>query len=82
MPDEEEPDQGFAFIGSASEMSSKMFRMRTQQDREVTQVSTDLAPAFWDSLMPHDMHGQALPLWRVVIRPNRRGGRAKKKRRR
>jgi hypothetical protein len=78
-PEEEDPGQEFAIIGSVAEMSSKMFRLQTQQDTEVTQVSADLAPAFWDSLMPPDAHGQTLPLWRFVIQPNKRGGKAKKK---
>jgi hypothetical protein len=81
-PEDEDPDQKFAIIASIGEMSSKMFRVRTQEDTEVTQVSADLAPAFWDSLMPYDAHGQTLPLWRFVIRPNRRGGKTKKKKRR
>jgi len=70
-PEEWEPSQGFAFLGSLSSMISNVFRSRTTKDDRVSFLSPQGDPATFGVFIPDDYQGDVLRLWRFHQQPNR-----------
>jgi len=61
--------QGFAVIGTLSEMYSKFYRRVTQSDGRIGQIHVDVTPGTLGQMIPKDYEGERLPLWRFKIQP-------------
>ena len=69
-PEEVPPGQGFAFIGTLSEMYTRMFYSGTTSLEEgTTQLSIDVEPGTLPRLVPTDLKSERLPLWHVHQSP-------------
>lgn len=61
--------QGFAMIGTLSEMFSHFFRAVTQSDGRIGQIQVDVTPGHLGQMIPDDYEGERLPLWRFELHP-------------
>lgn len=61
--------QGFEIIGSLSEMFSSFYRQAIVQEGQVGQIKVDVSPGSLGQLIPQDYKGDALPLWRFILKP-------------
>jgi len=69
-PEEWEPSQGFALLGSLSSMISNVFRFRTTRDDRVSLLSPQGDPASFGVSIPDDFAGDVLKLWRFHLQPS------------
>lgn len=70
LPQEEEVDQGFDFIGSLSRIFAHYYAAHTLDDREVVQLRAPLRPRWFAPLIAPGHVSDALPLWRFSLKPN------------
>ncbi|MDJ0379084.1 hypothetical protein [Cryobacterium sp. PH31-L1] len=68
-PLQDDVDQDFHIIGWLSQMYSRLFEGRTQNDLGVTALDIAVEPGALVSLIPHDFHSDDLPLWKFEVRP-------------
>jgi hypothetical protein len=69
-PEELPPGQGFAFIGTLSELYTRMFYSGTTSLEEgTTQLTIDVEPGTLPRLVPTDLKSERLPLWHVHQSP-------------
>lgn len=72
-PDHDEEDEaGAQIVGWLSTLHATMFRSLTEDEGEVIALDIALRPGFLSSLIPDDYESEELPIWRLVVEPNRR----------
>lgn len=69
-PSNPTPDQDFALIGPLSMLISNMFTLMTAPDGMVDRLVPETEPGLLSVQIPHDYEGDALPLWRLQIKPH------------
>lgn len=69
---EEDNDQGFEIVGWLSAMYSAFYRQATLGEGGVGQVRLEPTPRTLGRLVPDGYVGKALPLWIMVLAPQRR----------
>jgi hypothetical protein len=62
--------QGFAILGSLSDMISKHYNQLTAEDGEIRRLIPQQQPDQLGILIPHDYKGRVLKLWRFTLQPN------------
>jgi hypothetical protein len=68
----EPSDDGFNFVGSASRMFARYYSLQTVKDSEIVRVAPEIKPGAFAMLTTGDHESDGLPLWRFILRPNRR----------
>ena len=66
-PEETDPEQGFDFLGSMSEMISKNFNRLTAPDGSIERLSPKSENIFLGLMIPNDYKSEILPLWRFIL---------------
>lgn len=66
----EDQGKGFESLGFLSSMYSKYFIQKSLGKDKVAQISVNVEPGYLGKLIPNDYHGEALPLWLMVIQPS------------
>lgn len=74
-PAEQLPGQGFALVGSLSELYSRLYNMLTVGPSGVTALGIDADPGQLVRLVAVDLQSERLPLWHLRVRPRRRPAR-------
>lgn len=69
-PEQWNPEQGFAMIGSLSGMISNAFRFLTQHDGKVSAIMPKVAIGTLGTRLPKNPSGKDLKLWRIILTPN------------
>lgn len=68
LPSEE---QIFQCIGTLSEMITKYYSYVTEGEDGITAIDIEIAPKAFSPIIPEGYKGNALPLWRFSIRPQK-----------
>jgi hypothetical protein len=66
----EQTNVGFEMIGTLSRMFSGYYALQTLGDTGVIQTEAELTPNWFVPLVKSESTGDALPLWRFILRPN------------
>lgn len=68
---DDHPEQLFKMVGSLSSMATRIYRHETRLDDDsIAKVSTELEPGMFTDLLSGARKGDALRLWRFILRSN------------
>lgn len=70
-PEHYDPEQGFAIVGSLSSIISLKYKRATSGDDGVHSISPANDPEDFEVFIPENYKGDALPLWRFIMQPNK-----------
>jgi hypothetical protein len=65
------PDQKFELIGTLSTMFARHYGAQTLDQQKVVQTEIDMVPDWFVPLVAADPKSMSLPLWRLVLQPNK-----------
>ena len=69
-PVDHEPRQGFAMVGTLSQMISREFMLLTSEEDSVNHLTAGEKPRDRSALIPRDYRGKVLKLWRFELKPH------------
>lgn len=69
-PQAYDDERDFCMIDTLSTIISRQYGQLTAPDGKVRCLSPDIAPGMLGFVIPEDYKGEALPLWRFIIKPN------------
>jgi hypothetical protein len=68
----EDSGQGFERVGFLSEMFSNFYNHMTIEEGRPKSIHADINPGHWGQLIPDGYKGEALPLWIIKLKPNKK----------
>lgn len=69
-PQQYDDQQGFCTVNALSTIISRQYGQLTALDGKVQRFTPDIAPGMLGFVIPEGYKGEALPLWRFLIKPN------------
>jgi Holliday junction resolvase len=70
-PEEYDKSQGFALIGELSHIISANYDLSTVREGKIERFLPQKDPENFQVLIPDDYKGKSLPLWRLILQPNK-----------